>query len=77
MYMRPPLDIVYDLSLSLLNLVCLKYVFFHFRLLQTVENIADPGVCSSTERCILSTLYDLYVTCDHLKVCVCIQRMPK
>lgn len=39
-----------------------------FRFLRTVENISDPAVCSSTERCILAYLYYLYISCTYIKV---------
>ncbi|XP_047130115.1 mediator of RNA polymerase II transcription subunit 12-like protein isoform X2 [Hydra vulgaris] len=36
-------------------------------LLQRVENIAEPGVCSSTERCTLALLHKMYESCMHLQ----------
>uniref|UniRef100_A0A8C4QLK3 Mediator complex subunit 12L n=1 Tax=Eptatretus burgeri TaxID=7764 RepID=A0A8C4QLK3_EPTBU len=32
-----------------------------------VKHVANPTDCSSPERCILAYLYDLYVSCSHLK----------
>ncbi|EDO45182.1 predicted protein, partial [Nematostella vectensis] len=37
-------------------------------LLQTVENIADPAVCTSSERCILAYLHDIYAPQGQLGV---------
>uniref|UniRef100_A0A8C4MS23 Mediator complex subunit 12L n=1 Tax=Equus asinus asinus TaxID=83772 RepID=A0A8C4MS23_EQUAS len=32
-----------------------------------VKHVANPSECSSPERCILAYLYDLYVSCSHLR----------
>lgn len=37
------------------------------RLCGVVKHVANPSECSSPERCILAYLYDLYVSCSHLR----------
>jgi len=32
-----------------------------------VKHVVNPSECSSPERCILAYLYDLYVSCSHLR----------
>uniref|UniRef100_A0A4W3I3F4 Mediator complex subunit 12L n=1 Tax=Callorhinchus milii TaxID=7868 RepID=A0A4W3I3F4_CALMI len=33
-----------------------------------VKHVVNPSECSSPERCILAYLYDLYVSCSHLRI---------
>ncbi|KAJ6669387.1 hypothetical protein lerEdw1_008196, partial [Lerista edwardsae] len=40
---------------------------FFYRLCGVVKHVANPSECSSSERCILAYLYDLYVSCSHLR----------
>lgn len=37
------------------------------RLCGVVKHVVNPSECSSPERCILAYLYDLYVSCSHLR----------
>lgn len=37
------------------------------RLCSVVKHVVNPSECSSPERCILAYLYDLYVSCSHLR----------
>ncbi|KAH0624082.1 hypothetical protein JD844_007427 [Phrynosoma platyrhinos] len=41
--------------------------FFSYRLCGVVKHVVNPSECSSPERCILAYLYDLYVSCSHLR----------
>lgn len=40
---------------------------FLLRLCGVVKHVVNPSECSSPERCILAYLYDLYVSCSHLR----------
>lgn len=41
--------------------------FYFCRLCGVVKHVVNPSECSSPERCILAYLYDLYVSCSHLR----------
>ncbi|KFV10980.1 Mediator of RNA polymerase II transcription subunit 12-like, partial [Tauraco erythrolophus] len=41
--------------------------FWFCRLCGVVKHVVNPSECSSPERCILAYLYDLYVSCSHLR----------
>lgn len=43
-----------------------SYIFL-LRLCGVVKHVVNPSECSSPERCILAYLYDLYVSCSHLR----------
>ena len=45
----------------------LWYYIFLLRLCGVVKHVVNPSECSSPERCILAYLYDLYVSCSHLR----------
>lgn len=45
-----------------------EWFYFSFcRLCGVVKHVVNPSECSSPERCILAYLYDLYVSCSHLR----------
>lgn len=49
------------------NMCLISSYIFLLRLCGVVKHVVNPSECSSPERCILAYLYDLYVSCSHLR----------
>lgn len=58
-----------DLNSSVcISNMCISLLTCSFlRLCSVVKHVVNPSECSSPERCILAYLYDLYVSCSHLR----------
>lgn len=56
-----------DIRIDKVRVSCPRIFISLLRLCGVVKHVVNPSECSSPERCILAYLYDLYVSCSHLR----------